>query len=257
MDSKKICWHESPIIGLWVKFREYYIWDELIIYGLSWWMTLITHTNDYSAILRWLLIWSKDFWIPALQQIVTLPDLSVVTEVMSPMTWGNEKMISSGELDMETGLLFSICSLSFSPDQIIACRFGWCHTWLSSGRISSLTRVIVPSGQPSWYFPFVLYNGEQPWSVPCDIKETILMPDPVSLFIPSFKSTEWYIPLGVLWSPNQPTSHPYTSTCSLILFHGRYQSQITSVSSVIRHWNLTPQKNPELIISADTIIKQV
>jgi len=47
------------------------------------------------------------------------------------------------------------------------------------------TRVIVPSDSLPGIIPIVLYNGEQPWSVPCDIKETILMPDPVSLFIPS------------------------------------------------------------------------
>ncbi len=48
-----------------------------------------------------------------------------------------------------------------------------------------LTGVIVPSDSLPRIIPIVLYNGEQPWHVPCDIKETILMPDPVSRFIPS------------------------------------------------------------------------
>ena len=39
-----------------------------------------------------------------------------------------------------------------------------------------LTGVIVPSDSLPRIIPIVLYNGEQPWHVPCDIKETILMP---------------------------------------------------------------------------------
>jgi predicted transposase/invertase (TIGR01784 family) len=44
--------------------------------------------------------------------------------------------------------------------------------------------VIVPSAIPG-IIPIVLYNGEIPWKVPHDIRETILMPKPVSRFIPS------------------------------------------------------------------------
>ena len=47
------------------------------------------------------------------------------------------------------------------------------------------TGVIVPSDKLPGIIPIVLYNGEQSWTVPQNIQETILMPEPVSQFVPS------------------------------------------------------------------------
>ena len=47
------------------------------------------------------------------------------------------------------------------------------------------TGVIVPSDKLPGIIPIVLYNGEQSWTVPQNIQETSLMPEPLSQFVPS------------------------------------------------------------------------
>jgi len=47
------------------------------------------------------------------------------------------------------------------------------------------TGVIVPTMPLPGIIPVVLYNGETPWTIPHDIRDAILMPEPVIYFRPS------------------------------------------------------------------------
>ena len=47
------------------------------------------------------------------------------------------------------------------------------------------TKIINPAVQISVIIPIVLYNGNQPWTVPEDIRDIIAAPELINRFVPS------------------------------------------------------------------------